>query len=130
MYPGDYYYTKDHEWVQVKGQEAIVGITDFAQKQLGDVVYVQLPEVGAKLAAHQSIGTVESVKAVSDVFSPVSGEVSAVNAELANAPELLNQDPHGKGWIMKLKLTAPKEAETLMKAGDYERFLEGLDKQT
>jgi glycine cleavage system H protein len=95
---------------------------------LGDVVYVQLPEVGAKLAAHQSIGTIESVKAVSDVFSPVSGEVAAVNSDLANAPELVNQDPHGKGWIMKLKLADPKEAESLMKAGDYERFLEGLDK--
>jgi glycine cleavage system H protein len=128
MYPGDFHYTKDHEWVQVKGQDAVVGITDFAQKQLGDVVYVQRPEVGAKLAAHQSIGTIESVKAVSDVFSPVSGEVAAVNSDLANAPELVNQDPHGKGWIMKLKLADPKEAESLMKAGDYERFLEGLDK--
>jgi glycine cleavage system H protein len=128
MYPGDFYYTKDHEWIQVKGQEAVVGITDFAQKQLGDVVYVQLPEVGTKLSSHQAIGTIESVKAVSDVFSPVAGEVSAVNEELAGAPEIVNQDPHGKGWIIKLKLADPKEPEGLMKAGDYERFVEGLDK--
>jgi glycine cleavage system H protein len=128
MYPGDFYYTKDHEWVQVKGQEAVVGITDFAQKQLGDVVYVQLPEVGAKLSSHQAIGTIESVKAVSDVFSPVSGEVSAVNTNLAGAPEMVNQDPHGQGWIIKLKLANPKELEALMKAGDYEKFVEGLDK--
>jgi glycine cleavage system H protein len=128
MYPGDFYYTKDHEWIQVKGQEAVVGITDFAQKQLGDVVYVQVPEVGTKLASHQSIGTIESVKAVSEVFSPVSGEVTAVNGELANSPELVNQDPHGKGWMIKLKMASPKELEALMKAGDYERFLEGLQK--
>jgi glycine cleavage system H protein len=128
MYPGDFFYTKDHEWVQVKGQEAVVGITDFAQKQLGDVVYVQVPEVGTKLVSHQTIGSIESVKAVSDVFSPVSGEVTAVNAELADSPELVNQDPHGKGWIIKLKLASPKELEALMKAGDYERFLEGLEK--
>jgi len=128
MYPGDFYYTKDHEWIQVKGQEAVVGITDFAQKQLGDVVYVQLPQVGAKLSSHQAIGTIESVKAVSDVFSPVSGEVSAVNTNLAGAPELVNQDPHGQGWIIKLKLANPKELEALMKAGDYEKFVEGLDK--
>jgi len=128
MYPGDFYYTKDHEWIQVKGQEAVVGITDFAQKQLGDVVYVQLPEVGAKLSSHQAMGTIESVKAVSDVFSPVSGEVSAVNTNLASAPEMVNQDPHGQGWIIKLKLANPKELEALMKAGDYEKFVEGLDK--
>jgi glycine cleavage system H protein len=128
MYPGDFFYTKDHEWVQVKGQEAVVGITDFAQKQLGDVVYVQVPKVGTKLVSHQTIGSIESVKAVSDVFSPVSGEVTAVNAELADSPELVNQDPHGKGWIIKLKLASPKELEALMKAGDYERFLEGLEK--
>jgi len=128
MYPGDFFYTKDHEWVQVKGQEAVVGITDFAQKQLGDVVYVQVPGVGTKLSSHQTIGSIESVKAVSDVFSPVSGEVTAVNAELADSPELVNQDPHGKGWIIKLKPASPKELEALMKAGDYERFLEGLEK--
>ena len=128
MYPSDYYYTKDHEWIQVKGHEAVVGITDFAQKQLGDVVYIQVPEVGAKLSAHQSIGTIESVKAVSDVFSPVSGEVTAVNTKLVDSPELVNHDPHGQGWIIKLKILNPKELESLMKAGNYERFLEGLEK--
>lgn len=128
MYPGEFAYAKDHEWVQVKGQEATVGITDFAQKQLGDVVFVQLPEVGAKLEAHQSIGAIESVKAVSDVFSPVAGEVTAVNQELVDNPELVNQDPHGRGWIIRLKLADPGQLKALMKAGDYEKYLEGLDK--
>ena len=130
MYPGDFYYTRDHEWVQLKGQEAVVGITDFAQKQLGDVVFVQLPEVGTKLEAHQSIGAIESVKAVSDVFSPLAGEGTAVNQDLADNPELVNQDPHAKGWIMRLKLSDPKAAETLMRAAEYEKYLEGLDKET
>jgi len=130
MYPGDFYYTKDHEWVQIKGQEAVVGITDFAQKQLGDVVFVQLPEVGAKLEAHQSIGAIESVKAVSDVFSPLAGEVTAANQELADNPEIVNQDPHGKGWIMRLKPADLKAVESLMKAAEYEKHLEGLDKET
>jgi len=128
MYPGDCFYTQDHEWVQLKGQEAVVGITDFAQKQLGDVVFVQLPEVGAMLEAHQSIGAIESVKAVSDVFSPLAGEVTAVNQELADNPELLNQDPHGKGWIMRLRPADPKAVEGLMTAAEYEKHLEGLEK--
>ncbi|MBN2198670.1 MAG: glycine cleavage system protein GcvH [Candidatus Aminicenantes bacterium] len=130
MYPGDFYYTKDHEWVRVQGQDAVMGITDFAQKQLGDVVFVQLPEVGANLEAHQSIGTIESVKAVSDVFSPLAGEVTAVNGDLVDNPEIINQDPHGKGWIMRLKPADPKAVERLMKAAEYEKHLEGLDKET
>ena len=127
MYPNDFYYSKDHEWVKVDGDEATVGVTDFAQKQLGDVVYVELPEVGSSLEFHQSLGVVESVKAVSDVYSPLSGEVSAVNDELNDVPEILNQDPHGKGWIVKLKLKNKAELDKLMSMDEYEKFLEGLE---
>jgi len=127
MYPSDFYYSKDHEWVKVEGDTATVGITDFAQKQLGDVVYVELPAVGTQLDVHQTIGVVESVKAVSDVYSPVSGEVVAVNEELNGAPEMLNQDPHGKGWIIRLKIKDKADLEKLMAPSDYETFLEGLE---
>jgi glycine cleavage system H protein len=127
MYPQDFYYTKDHEWVQVKGDQALVGITEFAQKQLGDVVYIELPAVGTHLAVHQTIGTIESVKAVSEVFSPISGEVVDVNSELNNSPELVNQDPHGRGWILRLKIKNKADVNSLMKATEYEKFLEGLE---
>jgi len=127
MYPEDFYYTKDHEWVKVEGDEALVGITDFAQKQLGDVVYVELPEVGTELEYHQSLGVIESVKAVSDMYSPIAGKVMAVNEGLNDAPEQLNEDPHGKGWIVRLKVTAATEIEKLMSIDDYEKFLEGLE---
>jgi len=126
MYPSDYYFTKDHEWIQVKGDKATVGITDFAQKQLGDVVYVEFPEVGTQLEFHQSIGVIESVKAVSDVYCPVSGEVIEVNTGLNDSPELVNQDPHGKGWIIRLKIKDKKELDKLMSASEYEKFLEGV----
>jgi len=126
MYPQDFYYSQDHEWVQVKGDRALVGITEFAQKQLGDVVYVELPAIGVQLTVHQTIGSIESVKAVSEVFSPVSGEVVEVNAELNTSPELVNQDPHGKGWILRLKIKNPADVQSLMKAAEYEKFLEGL----
>jgi glycine cleavage system H protein len=127
MYPQDFYYTKDHEWVQVKDDQALVGITEFAQKQLGDVVYIELPAVGNRLDVHQTIGSIESVKAVSEVFSPVSGEVVEVNADLNGSPELVNQDPHGKGWIIRLKLKNKADLNPLMKAAEYEKFLEGLE---
>jgi glycine cleavage system H protein len=127
MYPQDFFYTKDHEWVQVKGDQALVGITEFAQKQLGDVVYIELPAVGSQLSVHQTIGSIESVKAVSEVFSPVSGEVVEVNADLNGSPELVNQDPHGKGWIIRLKLKNKADLNPLMKAAEYEKFLEGLE---
>lgn len=127
MYPQDFYYTKDHEWVQVKGDQALVGITEFAQKQLGDVVYIELPAVGTQLDVHQTIGSIESVKAVSEVFSPISGEVADVNSELNNSPELVNQDPHGKGWILRLKIKNKADVSSLMKAIEYEKFLEGLE---
>jgi len=110
-----------------EGDIATVGITEFAQKQLGDVVYVELPAVGAVLAVHQTVGTIESVKAVSEVFSPVGGEVTAANGDLANAPELLNQDPHGKGWIYKLKLSARGDLDSLMTAAEYDTYLAGLE---
>jgi glycine cleavage system H protein len=127
MYPQDFFYTKDHEWVQVKGDQALVGITEFAQKQLGDVVYIELPAVGSQLNVHQTIGSIESVKAVSEVFSPVSGEVVEVNTDLNGSPELVNQDPHGKGWIIRLKLKNKADLNPLMKATEYEKFLEGLE---
>jgi len=127
MYPDDFYYTKDHEWIQVKEDKATVGITDFAQKQLGDVVYVEMPEVGTQLEFHQSIGVIESVKAVSDIYSPVSGEVIEVNADLNDSPELVNQDPHGKGWFIRLKIGDETEFEKLMSVDDYEKFLEGIE---
>jgi glycine cleavage system H protein len=126
MYPQNYYFTKDHEWVVVDGDKATIGISDFAQKQLGDVVYVELPEIGKHLDVHQTVGTIESVKAVSEVFSPVSGEVIETNAALNNAPETINQDPHGKAWIIKLRMKNPGDLKALMKAADYEKFLEGL----
>lgn len=127
MYPNEFRYTKEHEWVKVEGGEAVVGITDFAQKQLGDIIFVELPEVGRKLGAHDSIGTIESVKSVSDVFAPVAGEVVAVNGELGQAADLVNKDPHGKGWIVRLRLADKAAAEALMSVSDYEKYLEGLE---
>jgi glycine cleavage system H protein len=127
MYSRNFGYTKDHEWVAVAGEIATIGITDFAQKQLGDVVYVELPAVGTALAVHQTIGTIESVKAVSEVFSPVSGEVVETNGELADAPEIVNQDPQGRGWILKLKPANKADLDALMGASEYERYLEGLE---
>jgi len=127
MYPEEYHYTKDHEWIKVENEEAVVGITDFAQKQLGDVVYVELPEVGTTFEFHQSLGVIESVKAVSDIYSPVSGDVVAVNEDFDGSPEMVNEDPHGKGWIIRLKLKDETEIEKLMSATEYEKFLEGLE---
>jgi glycine cleavage system H protein len=122
MYPTDYKYTKDHEWVQVTGNEALVGITDFAQHQLGDVVYVELPEVGRKLKQGEVFGTIESVKAVSELFSPLSGEITAVNADLGAHPEVVNNTPH-EAWMIRLRPTAPDEAAGLMDASAYEQVV-------
>jgi glycine cleavage system H protein len=127
MYPSDFYYTKDHEWIKVEGDEGLVGITDFAQHQLGDIIFVELPQLGAELAAHQSIGVVESVKSVSDVYSPVAGKIVAVNDGLSQTADLLNKDPHGTGWIVRLKIKDRNELQGLMKVSDYEKFLEGLE---
>ena len=127
MYPSDFYYTKEHEWVKIEGDEGLVGITDFAQHQLGDIIFVELPEVGKELDVHQTIGTVESVKSVSDVYAPVAGKVTAVNEALAQTADLLNKDPHGQGWIVRLKVKDRKGLQGLMKAAEYEKFLEGLE---
>lgn len=127
MYPDNLFYTKDHEWLRVEGEEAVMGITDFAQKQLGDIIYVDLPQPGKVLEAHQVVGSVESVKSVSDVYSPISGEVLAVNSELAQTPDLINKDPYGQGWIVRLKIKDKSEIDNLMKAADYEKYLEGLE---
>jgi glycine cleavage system H protein len=127
MFPDNFYYTKDHEWIKVAGGEATVGITDFAQKQLGDVVYVELPDVGAEMEFHQSLGVIESVKAVSDIYSPVSGEVVAVNEDLNDSPEWVNEDPHKKGWILRIKMKNEAELEKLMSATEYEKFVDGLE---
>jgi glycine cleavage system H protein len=127
MYPNDFRYSKDHEWVKVEGDEALVGITDFAQHQLGDIIFVELPSVGKELAERQSIGVVESVKSVSDVYAPVAGQVAAVNEALNQTADLLNKDPHGQGWIVRLKIKDKKALEGLMSAADYEKYLEGLE---
>lgn len=127
MYPNNFHYTKDHEWVELKGDIATVGITDYAQNHLGDVVYIELPAIGKALDAHSTIGTIESVKAVSEIFSPVSGEVIEANGALNNSPEVVNQDPHGKGWIIRLKMKNKGDLQALMNAADYEKYLEGLE---
>lgn len=127
MYPDEFRYSKDHEWVKVEGGEAVIGVSDFAQHQLGDIIYVELPQVGATLDVHQSVGVIESVKSVSDVYAPVSGEIVAVNEALAQGPDRINQDPHGKGWIARIKMRNPADVEALMTAGDYEKYVEGLE---
>lgn len=123
MYPTDLRYTKDHEWVKVEGATATIGITDYAQHELGDVVFVELPKPGANYSAGQSFGTVESVKAVSDIYCPVSGEVLEANGSLANEPEQINKDPHGAAWLIKLKLSNPAEVGALMDAAAYEAYV-------
>jgi len=119
MYPNDRRYTKEHEWVQAAGGVATCGITEFAQGELGDIVYVELPEVGKTVASGEVLGTIESVKAVSEVYAPVSGKVSETNALLSDKPETVNQDPHGAGWICRIAMSAPSEIEGLMDAAAY-----------
>ena len=121
-YPADLKYTKEHEWIKVEGDTGIVGITDHAQKALGDIVFVELPKPGAALTAGKSLGTVESVKAVSDIYAPASGTVIEVNQELTTAPEKINADTHGS-WMVKVKLTNPSEVNNLLSAADYEKFV-------
>ena len=122
-YPENYRYTKEHEWVRVDGDSGWVGITDHAQQELGDIVYVDLPKVGAKLEQGKTLGSVESVKAVSDIYAPVSGEVIEVNEALQTAPEKLNQDPHGEAWLVRIRLTAPDELNQLLSAADYQNYI-------
>ena len=123
MYPENYKYSKEHEWVSVEGDVATIGITSHAQDQLGDVVYVELPEVGDTFAAHDEFGTVESVKAVSELYTPVSGEVIGVNEVLEDAPELVNEDPHSDGWIVKMRMSNASELDELMNAAEYGEFV-------
>ena len=129
MYPNDYRYTKDHEWVKVDGSTGTIGIPDYAQPELGDVVFVELPKVGAQLKAGGSLGTVESVKAVSEIFCPVSGDVTEINPALANAPEKINQDPHNSAWLIKLRLSDAKETAGLMDASAYEAYIAEKSKE-
>ena len=122
-YPTDCLYTREHEWVRLDNGTATVGITHHAQDQLGDVVFVELPTVGAKLEAEGPFGAVESVKAVSDIYAPISGDVIAVNEALLDAPELINSDPHGKGWLVKLTVFDRSEIQGLLKADQYARYV-------
>jgi glycine cleavage system H protein len=120
--PEDLHYSKDHEWVRVEGNVAVIGITDYAQNSLGDVVYVELPKAGEEFAANESFGSVESVKAVSEMFSPVSGAVVTVNDALADEPEKVNEDPYGEGWMIRVRLSNPGEVDSLLTAAEYEDF--------
>jgi glycine cleavage system H protein len=128
MYPIDFRYTKDHEWIKVEGSVGTIGITDYAQHELGDVVFVELLGAGKQIQAGKTLGTVESVKAVSEIFSPVTGEVTEVNALLASAPEKINQDPHGAAWLVKARLSDPKEVAGLMDAAAYQAYIAGKAK--
>ena len=128
-YPAAYKYTKDHEWVQLAGDRGKIGITDYAQQQLGDVVYVELPEVGAKLKQGQSFGTIESVKAVSELFAPVSGEVVQVNKTAVEEPGIVNDDPFGDGWLIKVKLSTDQEVAKLMSAEQYAEYVAAEEKE-
>jgi len=123
MYPEEFRYTKEHEWVKPEAGIGTIGITDHAQNELGDIVYVDLPKIGTKLEKGKSLGSVESVKAVSDIYSPVSGEVTEINELLTTAPEKLNADPHGAAWLVKVRLTAPDEIKQLMTAQDYQTYI-------
>ena len=123
MYPQDLKYTKEHEWVRVEGDIGAVGITDHAQEELGDIVYVELPKLGARVEKGKTLGSVESVKAVSEIYAPVSGEVIEVNEELANTPEQINKDPHGAAWLVKIRLSAPAELDDLLPAAEYEAYI-------
>src|SRR5215467_7575776 len=122
-YPANYRYTKEHEWVDAKDGIARIGITDYAQSELGDVVFVELPAVGAQLTSGKSFGTVESVKAVSEIYAPAAGEVLEANAELHNKPETINSDPHGAAWLVKIRLANPSELNVLMDGPAYEAYI-------
>src|SRR2546426_11163166 len=127
--PENLHYSKDHEWVRVEGDVAVIGITDHAQEQLGDVVYVELPKAGEAFAANDSFGSVESVKAVSEIFTPVSGEVTEVNESLNDEPEKVNKDPYNEGWMIKMKMSAAGEVDSLLNAAEYEDFTKAEEEQ-
>ena len=121
MIPKDLRYSKEHEWVKVDGDEAVIGITGYAQEQLGDVVYVELPAVGQQIQQFKSFGVVESVKAASDLYAPLSGEVLAINQDLSKSPEKVNEDPYGGGWMLRVRVKDPSELNSLLNASDYEK---------
>ena len=123
MYPANYQYTREHEWVALDGATATVGITDHAQGELGDIVFVELPKVGGKVEAGKPCGTVESVKAVSEIYSPVTGSVAEVNSALTETPEWINQDPHGKAWMIRVSLKGPAPVDKLFTAEQYEEYV-------
>ncbi|SEL49728.1 glycine cleavage system protein GcvH [Parapedobacter koreensis] len=124
-FPTDLKYTKDHEWIRVEGEEAVVGITDFAQRELGDIVFIDINTIGDEVAQNDVFGTVEAVKTVSDLFMPVTGTVLSVNEQIDNSPELVNQDPYGAGWLVRIKLNDPADVEGLLSATDYEAQVAG-----
>lgn len=128
-YPTSYRYTRDHEWIEVKGDLGTVGLTDYAQCQLGDIVFVELPAVGASLEAGKSLGVIESVKAANDIYSPVSGDVIEFNGELKDAPEKINSDPHGAGWLIKIRLKNLVEVDRLMDAPAYQGYIALSEKE-
>ena len=123
IYPKNFRYTREHEWVRVDGNTGTIGITDHAQQELGDIVFVDLPKTGTRVEQGGTLGSVESVKAVTDVYAPVSGEVIEINQALATAPEKLNTDPHGEAWLVKIRLSATKELERLLSAADYQAYI-------
>jgi glycine cleavage system H protein len=128
-YPANYRYTKEHEWLDLEGDLALIGITDYAQHELGDVVFVELPKVGSKIEAGKTFGTVESVKAVSDIYAPASGEVVETNEVLHNTPEKINTDPHGAGWLIKVRLGSPSDLGGLMDSAAYELYIASESKE-
>jgi glycine cleavage system H protein len=123
MYPSDYLYTREHEWVRVEDDVCVLGITEFAQHELGEVVFVELPEVGQVFDTGDELGTIESVKAVAEIFTPVAGEVIEVNDSVSDDPELLNEDPHGEGWLLKVRFSSASDLKDLMKANQYEEYI-------
>ena len=124
MIPENFKFSQTHEWVKVENGEAVIGVTDYAVEKLGDVVFVELPSIGRKINQKESFGVVESVKAVSDLYSPVTGKVTAINGKLSASPELLNKDPYGEGWIIKIEIKDSKEIGNLLSAKDYEKFIQ------
>ena len=124
IYPENRKYTNEHEWLEVRGDLGVVGITHYAQSELGDIVYVELPATGTSVLAGEPFGTVESVKAVSEIYAPASGEVVEVNAALADHQDVVNKDPYGQGWLIKIKLADPSEADSLMSAAEYRKYVE------
>lgn len=124
MYPRDYLYSREHEWLRVEDDLCVLGITEFAQQELGEVVFVELPEIGQVFNANDELGTIESVKAVAEVFTPVAGEVIEVNDAVVDDPELLNEDPHGEGWLIKIRFSSADDLKTMMKAEEYEEYVQ------